>query len=72
MSCSNILKIANPLSEKKLSDLLLEERKIAVEDIVRVRPGYALYKNNEKTYTILLFDQFKNLCDEFTLRNCQI
>jgi len=54
--------------EKKLSDLLLEERKIAVEDIVRVRPGYALYKNNEKTYTILLFDQFKNLCDEFTLR----
>jgi len=28
--------------------LLLEERKIAVEDIVRVRPGYALYKTMKR------------------------
>lgn len=54
--------------EKRLNDLLLVERKISIEDIVRVRPGYAIYKNSEKTYTVLLFDQFKALCDEFTLR----
>lgn len=54
--------------EKRLNDLLLVERKIAIEDIVRVRPGYAIYKNSERTFTILLFDQLKALCDEFTLR----
>lgn len=54
--------------EKRLNDLLLVERKIAIEDIVRVRPGYAIYKNSERTFTILLFNQLKALCDEFTLR----
>jgi len=54
--------------EKRLNDLLLIERKVSMEDIVRVRPGYAICKNSERTYTVLLFDQLKALCDEFTLR----
>ncbi|GAE90961.1 hypothetical protein [Acetivibrio straminisolvens] len=54
--------------EKRLNDLLLVERKIAIEDIVRVRQGYAIYKNSERAYTVLLFDQLRSLCDEFTLR----
>jgi len=41
---------------------------MSCSNILKIERKIALYKNNEKTYTILLFDQFKNLCDEFTLR----
>jgi len=40
--------------EKKLSDLLLEERKIAVEDIVRVRPAMH-YTKTMKRHTPYCF-----------------
>jgi hypothetical protein len=52
--------------EKKLNNLLLVERKIGIENIVTIRKGYVIYKDTE--YTVLLFDNLKNLFDEFTLR----
>ncbi|MFZ5989901.1 MAG: hypothetical protein ACOYWZ_22620 [Bacillota bacterium] len=54
--------------EKTLNDILVIERKIKIEDMVRVRREYTIYKNPDNTYTVLLFDECKNLCDEFTLR----
>jgi len=52
--------------EKRLNNLLLVERKIGIENIVAIRKGYVIYKDTE--YTVLLFDDLKNLFDEFTLK----
>jgi hypothetical protein len=52
--------------EKKLNNLLLVERKVSIENIVTIRKGFVIYKDTE--YTVLLFDNLKNLYDEFTLR----
>ncbi|OPZ93913.1 MAG: hypothetical protein BWY74_00957 [Firmicutes bacterium ADurb.Bin419] len=52
--------------DKKLHNLLIEERNILVEDIIRIRSWYAIYKNSSRTYKVLLFDEYKQLYDEFT------
>lgn len=52
--------------DKKLHQVLIEERNVAVEDIVRIRSWYAIYKNTSRTYKVLLFDEYKELYDEFT------
>lgn len=54
--------------EKRINQLLTIERNVDIDNVVTVRQSYAIYKNSEKTYTILLFDGLRNLCDEFTLR----
>ncbi len=54
--------------DKRLSNLLLEERKIELHNIVRVRPHYALYKESNKSYKVLLFDNAKNICNEFSIQ----
>jgi len=54
--------------EKRLNNLLLVERKIGIENIVTIRNGYVIYKNTDADYTVLLFDNLKNLYDEFTLK----
>ncbi|WP_010248402.1 hypothetical protein [Acetivibrio cellulolyticus] len=52
--------------DKKLHALLIEDRNIQVEDIIKIRAGYAVYKNTSRTYKVLLFDEFRQLYDEFT------
>jgi len=52
---------------KKLQTILLEERKIKTEDIIRVQDHYALYKEGNDSYRVLLFDELKNISNEFTL-----
>lgn len=52
---------------KKVKDLLLEERKIKTDDIIRVQSHYALYKEGSSIYRVLLFDELKNISNEFTL-----
>lgn len=53
--------------DKKLKDLLIEERNIEIENVVIIRPLYAIYKEAEQPYTVLMFDEIKNLCNELTL-----
>ncbi len=52
--------------DKKLHNILIEERNIMVDDIIRIRSWYAIYKNTSRTYKVLLFDEYKQLYDEFT------
>jgi hypothetical protein len=54
--------------DKRLSNLLLEERKITLDNIIRLRPHYALYKENNKSYRVLLFDKAKNISNEFSIQ----
>ncbi|MFZ5990055.1 MAG: hypothetical protein ACOYWZ_23410 [Bacillota bacterium] len=51
---------------KRLNDLLIKDRKVRFDDIVKIRPGFAIYKENY-TYKVLLFDECKNPCNEFIL-----
>lgn len=52
--------------EKKINDLIVVDRNISLEDIVKVRAGYAIYKNSSRTYKVLLFDENRELYDEYT------
>jgi|GEM_PF-285685 len=52
--------------DKKLHEIIVEQRNIPLEDIVRVREGYAVYKNTSRTYKVLLFNEFRELYDEYT------
>lgn len=52
--------------DKKIHDIMIEERNIAVEDIIRIREGYAVYKNTSRTYKVLLFNECRELYDEYT------
>lgn len=52
--------------DKKIHEIIIEDRNIAIEDIVRIRDGYAVYKNTSRTYKVLLFNEFKELYDEYT------
>lgn len=54
--------------DNRLSNLLLEERKVDLNSIVRIRPHYALYKESNKAYRVLLFDKTKNICNEFSIQ----
>ncbi|GAE88384.1 hypothetical protein [Acetivibrio straminisolvens] len=51
----------------KIKTLLLEERKVNTDDIIRVQSHYALYKEDSSIYRVLLFDELKNVSNEFTL-----
>ncbi|HOM03175.1 MAG TPA: hypothetical protein PLH43_10145 [Acetivibrio sp.] len=51
----------------KLKTLLLEERKVKIDDIIRVQNHYALYKEGSESYRVVLFDELKNVVNEFTL-----
>lgn len=55
--------------DKNLSDLLLEERKVNRNDIIRIRPHYALYMESSNIYKVLLLDEEKNVCNEFSLHD---
>ena len=52
--------------DKKIHALMIEEKNISIEDIIKIRVGYAVYKNTSRTYKVLLFDEFRQLYDEFT------
>lgn len=52
---------------KRVKDLLLEERRVKTDDIIRIQPHYALYKEDSGVYKVLLFDELKNISNEFTL-----
>ncbi len=52
--------------DKKLHELIIEDRNIAIEDIVKIRAGYAVYKNTSRTYKVMLFNEFRELYDEYT------
>lgn len=52
--------------DKKLHELIVEDKNIAIEDIVKIRSGYAVYKNTSRTYKVLLFNEHRELYDEFT------
>ncbi len=53
--------------DKKLKDLLIEDKNVKIENVVIIRPGYTIYKNADRTYTIILFNEFKELCGELNL-----
>ncbi|TYQ16445.1 UNVERIFIED_CONTAM: hypothetical protein Cloal_2986 [Acetivibrio alkalicellulosi] len=53
--------------EKKFNDILIVQRKLDIEDIMVIRKGYSVYKNSDKSYTILIFDEFKSIYDELIL-----
>lgn len=52
--------------DKKLHELMIEQRNIDIENIVKIRFGYAVYKNTSRTYKVLLFDGKRELYDEYT------
>lgn len=52
--------------EKKINDLIIEDRNVSLEDIIKVRAGYAIYKNSSRTYKVLLFDEYRELYGEYT------
>lgn len=52
--------------DKKLHELMIEDRNIAIEDIVKIRFGYAVYKNTSRTYKVMLFNEHRELYDEYT------
>lgn len=52
--------------DKKIHDIMIEDRNIPIEDIVRIRNGYAVYKNTSRTYKVLLFNESRELYDEYT------
>src|SRR5690606_7473653 len=54
--------------DEKLRNLLLDERQIDINDICKISSNHTIYKNSSGSYTVLLFDEFKELYKEFTLR----
>jgi hypothetical protein len=54
--------------DDKLRNLLLDERQIDINDIYEISSSYAIYKNADGYYTVLLFDEFKTLYKELVLR----
>lgn len=52
----------------KLKSLLMDERQIDINDIYEISPEYTIYKNSDGNYTVLLFDKFKILYNELTIR----
>lgn len=52
--------------DKKLHELIVEDKNIAIDDIVKIRLSYAVYKNTSRTYKVLLFNEIRELYDEFT------
>lgn len=54
--------------DDKLKNLLLDERQIDINDICEISSGYAIYKNNEGNYTVLLLDEFKTLYKELVIK----
>jgi len=52
--------------DKKIHEIMIEERNIPIEDIIKIRSGYAVYKNTSRTYKVLLFNESRELYDEYT------
>ena len=53
--------------DRSLKELIIERRNVSIENIVIIRPNYTIYKNSQDSYTVLIFDEVKILCDELTL-----
>ncbi|NLD47128.1 MAG: hypothetical protein GX660_08000 [Clostridiaceae bacterium] len=53
--------------DKRLKDILITGRNVKIENVVIIRPFYTIYKEEGNPYTVLMFDDCKNLCNELTL-----
>ncbi|TYQ14670.1 UNVERIFIED_CONTAM: hypothetical protein Cloal_1032 [Acetivibrio alkalicellulosi] len=52
--------------DKELNNLLTDERKIKIDDIVKISSSYVIYRENED-FRVLLFDEQRNLFNEILM-----